>query len=303
MDFSDGRVRTLRATERQGVALSHLSVAVLGLGAGETDGTHVGLAAGVRASRPVDLQLFGKIQFLVKFLSGCKCLVLGVREGESAVGAAGAGHRSGGDRAGLKREPLQQRIGLEGVDSVGGKSHEDHVLVFGETHFTTAVIKACCGQILQIPCFQAPDRNMHACEGQAVLFLWVDAVVGAGRGVEHRAGIRGERSEALLDHVAEGFQAHLIEIEAEPTLGTLVPFTVVAPDLDHGIGHRTDLIRLHPGIEGNGVGIHLRGENTTDPNAEAHHAITFDGMEHDVVVEQKIILGTSDRCVPFARQV
>ena len=26
-------------------------------------------------------------------------------------------------------------------------------------------------------------------------------------------------------------------------------------------------------------------------------------MEHDVVVEQKIILGTGDRCVPFARKV
>ena len=85
----------------------------------------------------------------------------------------------------------------------------------------------------------------------------MNAVVGTRGFVEDRAGIRGQRTEVLLHHRTEGLKAHLIEIHPEATFGALVAFSVISPRTNDRVGDFADFFWLHPGIEGQGVGIHL----------------------------------------------
>ena len=144
---------------------------------------------------------------------------------------------------------------------------------------------------------------MQPCIGKAVLLLRMNSVVRARGCVEDGAGIRGKRAEQLFNLRAECVVTHPIQVEAEATLWTLVPFAVVTPEPDHGVGHFADFIRLHPGIQRDGIGIHLGGEHSADPDAESHHSVVFNGVEDDVVMQQEIVLGTCDRSVPFAGQI
>ena len=89
MHLTDGWVSALGSADGHDVALAHHALAVLGLRAGEADGPHVGLAAGVRTAGPVDFQFFREIQLLVQFLGRFKCLIFGVGQTEAAVGVAG----------------------------------------------------------------------------------------------------------------------------------------------------------------------------------------------------------------------
>ena len=158
-------------------------------------------------------------------------------------------------------------------------------------------------QVLQILGGEASNGNMQACKGKPLLFLRMDAVVRARLGVEHRARIRGQGTEQLLDLAAEGVMADLVEVEAEAAFRALVSLTVIAPEADDRVGHFADLVGLHPGIEGNGIGVHLRGQNATDPDAKTHHTVFFNGMENDVVVQEEVVLCTCNSCIPLPRKV
>ena len=99
---------------------------------------------------------------------------------------------------------------------------------------------------------------MQSGKGEAFLLLRMNSVVGSGRGVENRAWVGGQRTEEFFHLAAEHVMAHLIQVEAEAAFGALVALTVVAPEPDHGIGHLADFLWLHPGVQGNGIGVHLR---------------------------------------------
>ena len=303
MQFAQRGISSLGAAHGDVVALAHAAFGIARLGAGEADGSHVGLATGVGAAGPVDLQLLGQFQFAVELLSGGQGLILGIGEREAAVGVAGAAHGAGGQVAGLEAEPLQQRLGPQRLKLSGGDAAENHVLVFGEADIAVAVALGQAGQILKVFGLEATHRHVQTGVMQSLLFLRVNAVVAARRFVEHRARIRGEGPEALLHHGPEGFDAHLIEVETEAPLRTLVAFAVIAPDLDHRTGDGADLIRTHPGVERDRIGIHLRGEDAADPHAEAELAIALHRMEDDVVVEQEVVASSSHSGVPLARQI
>ena len=100
----------------------------------------------------MDFEFFGQVQFGVELCRNLEGLIFGVDQGEVTVRAAGAGHGSSRNLAGLQREALQQGVGLESIELSAGKSHHNHVLIFGESNFTIAVLKACTGQILQVFC-------------------------------------------------------------------------------------------------------------------------------------------------------
>ena len=99
---------------------------------------------------------------------------------------------------------------------------------------------------------------MQSGVGETFLFLGMEAVMGAGRGVENRARVWGQRTEEFFHLAAEHVVAHLIQVEPEAAFGALVALTVVTPEPDHGIGHLADFLRFHPGVQGNGIGVHLR---------------------------------------------
>ena len=130
-------------------------------------------------------------------------------------------------------------------------------MILCETHLTTAVVEAGGGQILQILGGQAAHWNVKTGIGETFLLLRMNAVVGAGRGVEHGAGIGSQWAEELFHLAAEHVVTHLIQVEAEAAFGALVALTVIAPEPDHGVGHLADFVWLHPGVQGNGIGVHL----------------------------------------------
>ena len=75
------------------------------------------------------------------------------------------------------------------------QADDDHILIFRETNLSAAVIEADGGQILQILTCQTTNGNVETCEGEVVLLLGVNAVVGAGSGVEDGPRIGSECSE------------------------------------------------------------------------------------------------------------
>ena len=251
----------------------------------------------------MDLELLRQNQFPIEGLSGCEGLIFGVGEGKAAVGVARAAHSSSSDVAGVEAEALQERLGFKGLELGAGDAGEDDVLIFREPDRTIAMALGQGGDVLEVFGAQAADGDMDAGVVQVLLFLRVDAVVGTGFGVEDGARIGGEGAEALFNHGPEVLQPHLVEVQAEAALGTLVPLAVVAPDLDDGLGDRADLIRLDPGVQGDGIGIHLGGEDAANPDAKPHLTVVLNGVEGDVVVEQEVVAGAGNGRVPFPRQV
>ena len=77
MQFTNLRVGPLGAADSDVVALNHPRFTA-GFGASEANGAHVGLAAGVRAAGPVDLDLLRQAQLLIKLSGCCQGLVFGV---------------------------------------------------------------------------------------------------------------------------------------------------------------------------------------------------------------------------------
>ena len=150
---------------------------------------------------------------------------------------------------------------------------------------------------------QATHGNVQARKKDAVLFLRVDPVMRTGRMIKHGSGIRCQLSEQFFNLVAELFMTHLIQVEAEASFGSCISLAVVTPQADDGIRHLADFIRLHPGVERNGISIHLGGKNPADPDAETHHPVVFNGVKGYVVMKQEVVFGASNCGIPLSRQI
>ena len=182
--LADLRVGTLGAANGDVVALAHAAIGLFGFGSGETNGAHVGLAAGVGAARPVDLQFLRKDQFTIQRFSSSEGLILGVGEGKAAVAVAGAADGASGNVAGVQAEALQQWFRFKGLELSAADAGKDHVLIFRQAHAAVAMALGKGGNVLEVFGQQASDGNMDTGVVQVLLLLRVDAVVGAGFSVE-----------------------------------------------------------------------------------------------------------------------